>query len=248
MKMAAINKKDLAKMIDQTLLSPWATAEQVKTFCGQAAEYGFASVCINPVFVQLASSALKDSSVKVCTVIDFPLGAGGTQTKILQAQDAIKSGADELDFVIDLSLVKGEKWDQLVQQLSLVTEAVRGASEEVTSINPKRPKLIEKLILETCFLNDREIIKSCLCAKQAGFDFVKTSTGFAIQKDKDGKLLPNGATVHAVALMRDTVGPEMGVKASGGIHSAAQALELIKAGASRIGASAGTEIVDQLDS
>ncbi len=181
----------------------------------------------------------------MCTVIDCPLGAGGTQAKIVQGTDAIRNGADELDFVIDLSLVKSGKWDELEMQLSLVTEAVRGASEECVSLNPKRPAVIEKLILETCLLTDREIVKSCQCAKKAGFDFVKTSTGFAIKKDKDGSLLPNGASAHAVALMRDTVGSEMGVKASGGIRSFAQAMELVSAGASRIGASCGTVLVDQ---
>lgn len=229
-----MNKNELAQMIDQTLLSATATADEVEKFCREAGTYGFASVCVNPVFVPLAHKVLEGTKTLVCTVIDFPLGAGGTQGKINQALETIESGADEIDFVIDLGLVKSHRWNELEDQLTEVTNAVRKSKKET----------VEKLILETCLLDDDEIVNSCKCAKKAGFDFVKTSTGFAIVKDKDGKLKPNGATVHAVELMRNTVGAEMGVKASGGVHNTQEALDMIKAGASRIGASAGKEIVD----
>ena len=232
-----MNKIELAKMIDQTLLSPLATENQVEKFCIEADGYGFASVCINPVYVKFASEVLKDSCVKTCTVIDFPLGAGGKMSKILQAENAVSNGADELDFVIDMALVKMQNWNQLEKELTDIKSAVDNAKNNV----------VTKLILETCVLSDAEIVESCKCAMNGGFDFVKTSTGFYLAKDADGRLLPNGATVHAVSLMKKTVGSSMGVKASGSIHSTVQALELIKAGATRIGASAGCKIVDGLD-
>lgn len=229
-----MDKKELAGMIDQTLLSPLATGVQVEKFCMEAKGYGFASVCINPVHIGLASKILDGSGVKVCTVIDFPLGAGGIDSKILQARDALSKGARELDFVVDLSLVKAHEWGRLSAQLAKISSSVKAVDSFA----------VTKLILETCVLDDEEIVESCKCAADSGFDFVKTSTGFYVAKDSDGKLLPNGATVHAVELMRKTVGDGMGVKASGGIHSTAYALDLIRAGANRIGASAGVKIVD----
>lgn len=238
-----MNKNEIAAMIDQTLLSASATEEQVSAFCKEAREYGFASVCINPGFVSLAHDILKGSRTKVCTVIDFPLGAGGLMTKTSQADIAITDGADELDFVVNLGLVKAHDWDALTEELTAVVKSVKEASMFATIDEEPRPDVLTKIILETCYLTDEEITESSKCAKKAGFDFVKTSTGFAIVKDKDGKLLPNGATVHAVKLMREAVGPEMGVKASGGVHNYKEALDVIEAGASRIGASAGVEIV-----
>lgn len=242
-----LNKKQLASFIDQTLLSPCATEERVREFCTEAAKYSFASVCVNPTFVSLAHGILKDSQIKVCTVIDFPLGAGGLETKLAQSDIAITQGADELDFVVNLSLVKAHEWELLKAELLAVTKSVSEASMWITAdIEEKRRPVVTKLILETCLLDDEEIKKTCECARDSGFDFVKTSTGFAIVKDSEGRLLPNGATVHAVKLMRSVVGPDMGVKASGGIHTTQEALELIEAGATRIGASAGTAIVDGL--
>lgn len=236
-----MTKQELANFIDQTLLSQEATEEQVKKFCQQAKEYGFASVCINPVFVSTAAKILSGSQTKVCTVIDFPLGAGGTESKMSQADIAITNGADELDFVIDLNLVKSKKWNELTQQLSFLTKSVQEASMFAEKDGlPRKGKVLTKLILETTLLNDDEIIQSCICAKNARFDFVKTSTGFSMKK-------PNGATIHAVELMRKTVGNEMGVKASGGIHSTQEALDFISAGANRIGASSGIQIVDGLN-
>ncbi len=238
-----MNRKELAKYIDQTLLSATATEEQVKNFCIQAKEHGFKSVCINPCFVKTASEILKGSGTDVCTVIDFPLGAGGLESKCSQADICITNGAKELDYVINLGLVKAHKWKELEQELSFTIRSAR----EAAMFSEENAGITTKLILETCLLTDEEIVESSKCAKNAGFDFVKTSTGFAIVKDADGNLLPNGATVHAVELMRKSVGPDMGVKASGGIHSTQQALELIAAGASRIGASAGIKIIEGLE-
>ena len=239
--MIVMKKNELAMMIDQTLLSQTATEKQIRDFCVTAGQYGFASVCVNPVHVKTAFSILSETATKVCTVIDFPLGAGGVESKKSQAKTVVDAGARELDFVNDLSLVKAQEWDKLEKELSEIQKYV-----DSLSASHGGEKIITKLILETCLLNDEEIVQSCLCAKRAGFDFVKTSTGFAIVKGEGGVLLPNGATVHAVKLMRQTVGPDMGVKASGGIHNTQQALELIECGASRIGASAGIQIVDGL--
>jgi len=234
---------ELNRMIDHTLLKQDASLEAIEKLCNEALEFQFASVCVNPAFVPHAAKLLKGSNVKVCTVIDFPLGAGGLMTKTSQADIAITDGADELDFVVNLGLVKAHDWDALTEELTAVVKSVKEASMFATIDEEPRPDVLTKIILETCYLTDEEITESSKCAKKAGFDFVKTSTGFAIVKDKDGKLLPNGATVHAVKLMREAVGPEMGVKASGGVHNYKEALDVIEAGASRIGASAGVEIV-----
>lgn len=227
-----MNKKEMASYIDQTLLKPTATEAELVEFAGKARDFGFASVCINPVFIKKAKELLEGTATKVCTVIDFPLGAGGLETKQSQADIAIDAGADELDFVVDLALVKAHKWNELEGQLSFIVKSVREAS----MFREGGGAVLTKLILETCCLTDEEIVESSKCAKKAGFDFVKTSTGFYSSK-------PNGTTVHAVELMRKTVGPDMGVKASGGIHSYEEAMAMINAGATRIGSSAGIEIV-----
>ncbi len=224
--------KEIASYIDQTLLAPTATEEELTAFVTRAKDFGFASVCINPLYIKKAKEILAGTATKVCTVIDFPLGAGGLETKQTQADIAIDAGADELDFVIDLGLVKAHKWEQLKAQLTFIAKSVKEAS----MFREEGGAVLTKLILETCCLTDEEIVESCKCAKEAGFDYVKTSTGFYSAK-------PNGATVHAVELMRKTVGPDMGVKASGGIHNYDEAMAMINAGASRIGASAGIEIV-----
>ncbi len=236
-----MTKEELAEFIDQTLLAPDATESQIEELCKKAKEYGFKSVCINPLFVSKASSILIGSKTKVCTVIDFPLGAGGLNAKLAEADIAVTDGADELDFVIDLSLVKSHKWQELKEQLTFIIRSVREASmfaenEEKQS----KGKIITKLILETCLLTEDEIKESCLCAKEAGFDFVKTSTGFSMKK-------PNGATIESVKIMRETVGKEMGVKASGGIRTTQEALDFIKAGADRIGTSSGVQIIEGLN-
>lgn len=231
-----MKKSEIASYIDQTLLAPTATEEALVEFVSKAKEYGFASVCINPVYIKKAKELLKGSKTKVCTVIDFPLGAGGLETKQTQADIAIDDGADELDFVVDLGLVKAHKWIELKAELAFIAKSVK----EAAMFREENGSVLTKLILETCCLTDEEIIESCKCAKEAGFDFVKTSTGFYSTK-------PNGATVHAVELMRKTVGPDMGVKASGGIHNYEEAMAMINAGATRIGASAGIEIVSQAE-
>jgi deoxyribose-phosphate aldolase len=233
-----MKKEELAKYIDQTLLNPCATPEQVSNFCKEAASLGFKSVCVNPVYVSLAAKILEGSDTLVCTVIDFPLGQGGITVKNEIASTAILAGADELDLVINLGMVKASMWSELEKQLCEFTKVVYNLKTK------KGLRPITKLILETCYLTDEEIVQSSMCAKKAGFDFVKTSTGFAILKDKEGKLLPSGASVNAVKLMREAVGPSMGVKASGGIHNYDEALLMIKAGATRIGSSCGKEILD----
>lgn len=231
-----MKKNEIAAYIDQTLLAPTATEEELVAFVNKAKDFGFASVCINPVYIKKARELLAGTSTKVCTVIDFPLGAGGLEAKQTQADIAIDDGADELDFVISLGLVKAHKWTELKAELAFIAKSVK----EAAMFRETPGAILTKLILETCCLTDEEIVESCKCAKEAGFDFVKTSTGFYSTK-------PNGATVHAVELMRKTVGPDMGVKASGGIHNYEEAMAMINAGASRIGASAGIEIVSQAE-
>ena len=236
-----MDKKELAAMIDQTLLSQTSTEKDVEDFCIRAKPYGFASVCVNPLHVKVAHSIMAGTKTKVCTVIDFPLGAGGLEAKKGQAEIAVKDGARELDFVINLALVKAHEWEILEKELSEIQAYVNSLSGKIGG-----EKITTKLILETCLLSDEEIVQSSICAKKAAFDFVKTSTGFAIVKGEGGVLLPNGATAHAVSLMRKAIGHDMGLKASGGIHSTKEALELIECGANRIGASAGIQIVEGL--
>lgn len=236
-----MTKEKLASMIDQTLLSATASEEDVKAFCENAKKYKFASVCINPVYVKLAAKILKGSKTKVCTVIDFPLGSGGINIKTKSASCAIKDGAEEVDVVIDIAKVKMHDWTNLENEMKKFTASVQKDSGKRKSSSKR---VLTKVILETCYLTNEEISEASKCAKRAGFDFVKTSTGFAILKGRDGMLLPNGATINAVKTMRDAVGKKMGVKASGGIHSTKEALSLIEAGATRIGASSGVQIVD----
>lgn len=232
-----MTKSEVAKMIDHTNLNACARREDIIKLCEEAKKYGFASVCVNPSYVPLAAESLKGSSVKVCTVVGFPLGANSLDDKAGQAAITVDEGADEVDMVVNLGFVKDAMWEDLTEEIS----AVRCAIDDVDSGKSEKPVL--KVILETCYLTDDEIVKCCECAEKAGADFVKTSTGFAILKDKDGKLLPNGATVHAVEIMKKTVGDRLEVKASGGVHNFEEACEMIAAGATRIGASAGVQIV-----
>ena len=238
MEKTAENIKKIASLIDHTNLNPCSTAADIKKLCEEARAYGFASVCVNPFYVPLAATLLEGSDVKVCTVIGFPLGSCSIDDKASEAGMIVYDGAREVDMVVNLGLVKDGEWDDVFEEIY----AVRCAVNDVDV--PGNPKIIVKVILETCYLTDDEIVKCCECAEKAGADFVKTSTGFAILKDKDGKLLSNGATVHAVALMRKTVGDRLGVKASGGIHNWEEACAMVNAGASRIGASAGVEIIN----
>ena len=223
-----MTKHELSKLIDHTILKPVATQEDVIKICNEALEYDFASVCINPSFVPLASNLLKGSSVLVCTVIGFPLGSTSTTVKAFEAQEAVKTGAMEVDMVINMGALKAKREDVVLQDITAVVEAARGAN----------PKSITKVIIETCYLSDQEKRLACQLAKKAGAHFVKTSTGFG----------SSGATAQDIALMRETVGPEMGVKASGGIRNLQQVIEMVKAGATRIGASAGVDIIKELES
>lgn len=210
----------IASYIDHTLLKADADAGQIDKLCAEAAEYHFASVCVNPWFVPRCVKNLKGTGVKVCTVIGFPLGATTTETKVFEALQAVRSGAEEIDMVVNLSAVKSGSFQAVEQEIQALAAVAEGSA-----------KL--KVILETCLLTREEKIRVCQIAKRAGADFVKTSTGFST----------GGATREDVALMRETVGPEMGVKASGGIRDYATARAMIEAGATRIGASAGVAIV-----
>ena len=221
----AIKPRDMSKMIDHTLLSPVAKVEDIRDLCQEAYDYEFASVCVNPIFVPLAAKLLANTSVKVTTVVGFPLGAATTEAKAYEIRNAIKNGAQEIDMVMNIGAFKSGAYDLVEADIRAVVDATRTAG--ITS------DIIVKVILETCYLNEEEIIQACHLAKNAGADFVKTSTGFG----------PAGATIEAVSLMRKTVGREIGVKAAGGIRNYQDALEMINAGANRIGTSSGVAIV-----
>ncbi|HEM2803725.1 TPA: deoxyribose-phosphate aldolase [Streptococcus suis] len=210
----------LNKYIDHTILKPETTQEQVEKILAEAKEYDFASVCVNPTWVALAAESLKDSDVKVCTVIGFPLGANTPAVKAFETKDAISNGADEIDMVINIGALKTGNYDLVLEDI----KAVVAASGD---------KLV-KVIIEACLLTDDEKVKACQLSQEAGADYVKTSTGFST----------GGATVADVALMRKTVVPDMGVKASGGARSYEDAIAFIEAGASRIGASSGVAIMN----
>ena len=216
-----MTKAEVAQMIDHTLLKPEATKEQIKALCEAAKEYGVHSVCVNSSYVPYCAELLKDSGVAVCTVVGFPLGAMSTKGKAAETEIAVKDGATEIDMVIHVGMIKSKDWDYVSEDIKAVVAA---AGEGV----------LVKVILETCLLTDEEIVEASKVAKAAGADFVKTSTGFST----------GGATVKDVKLMREAVGPELGVKASGGVRDAAFAKEVIEAGATRLGASAGVAILE----
>ena len=221
----AIKPRDMAKMIDHTNLNATATVDDIKQLCEEALEYQFASVCVNPIYVPLATKLLEESSVKVCTVIGFPLGASTTETKAFETKNAIKNGAQEVDMVMNVGAFKSGAYDLVRSDIKAVKDATK--SSGVTS------DVIVKVILETCYLEDDEIVKACEIVKDVGADFVKTSTGFGTA----------GAEEEKISLMRKTVGRDIGVKASGGIKNFEQALSMLDAGANRIGASSGVHIV-----
>lgn len=214
---------NLASYIDHTILKPEASEKDVIKICNEALKYGFASVCINPCFVKLAYSMLRDSSVKVCTVIGFPLGANTSAVKAFEAAEAIQNGAKEIDMVLNIGALKEGRLGYVREDIAGVAKACEG-------------KALLKVIIETCLLSDEEKIEACKTAKLAGADYVKTSTGFST----------SGATEADVALMRKTVGGDFGVKASGGIRNLDTALKMIDAGATRIGASASVKIINEL--
>ncbi|WP_223593050.1 deoxyribose-phosphate aldolase [Neobacillus bataviensis] len=212
--------QNIVKMIDHTLLKADATKEEIKILAEEAKEYSFASVCVNPTWVSTAAKILADKpEVKVCTVIGFPLGASTPETKAFETINAIENGADEIDMVINIAALKDKQDDLVEKDIRAVVEAANG-------------KALVKVIIETCLLTNEEKIRACEISVKAGADFVKTSTGFST----------GGATVEDIRLMRETVGPEIGVKASGGVRSREDALAMVEAGATRIGASSGVSI------
>ncbi|QSH42213.1 deoxyribose-phosphate aldolase [Lentisphaerota bacterium ZTH] len=218
MKNLSIEK--LAKYIDHTVLKPTAVYEDVKQLCSEAAEYKFASVCVNPCFIELCAEMLKESGVKVCTVIGFPLGANTAEIKAAEAAQAVQLGAEEVDMVINIDAAKSGDWERVEADIRAVVEAVPAG-------------ICVKVILETCYLDKDEIIRACKAAQAAGACFVKTSTGFGT----------GGATVEDVKLMSETVGDRMKVKASGGVRSYKDAVAMIEVGADRLGTSAGIAII-----
>lgn len=211
----------LAHYIDHTLLKPEASQDEIAQLCFEARKYGFASVCVNPSYVKLCAQLLKDSGIAVCTVVGFPLGATPTAGKVFEAQQAIREGATEIDMVINVGAVKSRDYELVEQDIASVATTCHASNA------------ILKVIIEAALLTDEEKVIASQLAKVAGADFVKTSTGFG----------PGGATVEDVALIRRVVGPDLGIKAAGGIHTAEEARRMIAAGATRIGASASVKIV-----
>ena len=216
----AMDPASLAKYIDHTLLKPEASVEDIKKVCDEAKKYHFASVCVNPSYIRYVAEQLSGSDVTPCCVIGFPFGTQTPEAKRFEAQDAVTNGAREVDMVINVGAIKSRDWHLVKRDIEGVVEATRG-------------RAAVKVILETCLLTDEEKVKACTVSKLAGAAFVKTSTGYS----------KGGATVEDVQLMRATVGPEMGVKASGGIRTYEDAVAMIKAGANRLGASAGIKII-----
>ena len=213
---------NIAKYIDHTILKPEATVEDVKKLCSEAREYNFASVCVNGCYAKLVATLLAGTDVKTCVVVGFPLGAMTKEAKAFETTQAIENGATEIDMVINVGALKEKNYELLKEDIEAVVNAAKG-------------KALVKVIIEACLLTDEEKVKACEISKEAKADFVKTSTGFST----------GGATKEDIALMRKTVGPEIGVKASGGVRDFKTAMDMINAGASRIGASASISIVSE---
>ncbi|RHW38581.1 deoxyribose-phosphate aldolase [Lysinibacillus yapensis] len=214
--------QNYAAMIDHTLLKPETTKNQIEKLCEEAKKYEFASVCVNPTWVKNSAQLLAGSNVKVCTVIGFPLGATTSEVKAFETKNAIENGAQEIDMVINIGALKDQQYDLVREDIKAVVDAANGT--------------LVKVIIETCLLTDDEKVKACELSVEAGANFVKTSTGFST----------GGATAEDVALMRKTVGADIGVKASGGVRSLEDMKKMIEAGASRIGASSGVAIMNGL--
>lgn len=225
-------KEDLARIIDQTLLKPDATEEDVRRFCREAARYNFAAVFVNPFYADLAFRLLKDSSVRVGTTVGFPLGASTSVVKRFEARDAVERGAREIDMVLNVSALKSDNVDAVQRDIYGVVGVIREKETErgIGSITVK-------VIIEACYLTDEEKLIACRVIEEAGADFAKTSTGFG----------PGGATVHDVRLLRKCLSSKVGVKASGGICTLEQCLEMLEAGANRIGTSSGVEIMKEFE-
>lgn len=211
---------EIEQYIDHTLLKQQACEEQIIKVCAEAKEYGFASVCANAYYTSLVRKELEGSNVKTCIVVGFPLGATTKEVKAFEAKQAIENGAQEIDMVVNVGAIKSNKFDVVKDEIKAVVDASKGCA-------------LVKVIIETCLLTDAEKVRVCQIAKEAGANFVKTSTGFST----------GGATVHDVKLMRETVGPKMGVKAAGAVRTAEDAKAVIEAGASRVGASSSIAIV-----
>lgn len=207
------------RLIDHTVLKPETQEEVVVKLCQEALEHNFASVCVNPTYVELCAKLLKGSEVKVCTVIGFPLGANTKEVKGFEATDAVNKGAEEIDMVINIGALKDKKDEYVYEEIKYIKECCKG-------------KLL-KVIIETCLLTEEEKVRACELSKKAGADYVKTSTGFST----------GGATKEDIALMRKTVGPELGVKASGGVRTYEDMIVMVEAGASRIGTSNGVKLM-----
>lgn len=219
-----VSRRQLAKMIDHTLVKPTATRGEVERLCREAGEHGFQCVCVNPAYVSLAAQLLKGTDVKVCSTVGFPFGATLPEVKAFEARKAVENGAREIDMVINIGALKSGDYETVKEDIKTVVDVKRSYGD-----------LIVKVIIETGYLTDEEKVAACRLAKEAGADFVKTSTG-----------LVGGATVEDVRLMRKTVGRKMGVKAAGGIRTLKDALAMIKAGANRIGTSTAVTIVEEL--
>ena len=215
-------RRQIASIIDHTLLKPNAVSGDIIRMCRESEKYGFTSVCVNPCRVKLCKETLQDSTVKICSISGFPLGAAATIIKAAEAEGCVRDGADEVDMVMNIGWAKEGKWDEVEKDIAAVVETVKG-------------RAIVKVIIEACLLTDEEKIKACLCAKNAGAAFVKTSTSFGEW----------GAKAADVALMRRAAGDDMGVKAAGGIKDLQTAIEMVKNGADRIGTSSGVKIVTE---
>jgi deoxyribose-phosphate aldolase len=218
-----IGADELARTIDHTQLKPEATEEQIRTLCQEAREYGFGAVCVNPVYVALCRELLEGTDIEIACVVGFPLGAALPEVKAYEAQRAIAAGATEIDMVLHVGALVGRAYERVYRDIAAVVQACHAKGA------------ILKVIIEAALLTDEQKIAACYLAQEAGADFVKTSTGFG----------PGGARVEDVALMRHTIGPAMGIKAAGGIRTYRDALAMIGAGATRIGASAGIRIVQE---
>ena len=216
--------QNYAAMIDHTLLKADATRDQIEKLCAEAKKYVFASVCVNPTWVKYSAELLAGTEVRVCTVIGFPLGASTSAVKAFETKDAIANGATEIDMVINIGALKNGEYDVVRDDIKAVVDAANGT--------------LVKVIIETCLLTDEEKVKACELSVEAGADFVKTSTGFST----------GGATAEDIALMRKTVGPDLGVKASGGVRNLEDMKKMIENGATRIGASSGVAIMEGLTS
>jgi len=219
-----LTKEQLARLIDHTLLKPSATKDDIRRLCEEAKTYGFWSVCVNPFYVKIAADNLRKSDVRICSVVGFPFGANTTKIKTFEAEKAIDDGADEIDMVMNIGALKSQDYKFVKADIRSVVEHVKAGKDKIV-----------KVIIETGLLSEDEKVLACRLVRDSGADFVKTSTGFNAP----------GATANDVKLMRDTVGPNFGLKASGGIRTYQDAVNLIEAGANRIGTSSGIAIIEK---